>query len=219
MGKASDSFEMLAMVFRRRFEKWFRIKKVASHVTAFAEFDHEEAVLSFLVEGEREALLVDSGTGEADLRKAVSTITGKPVTVVNTHSHWDHVGGNELFRRKGKLIHGTKIALPPYTFEVYRTPGHSKDSAVLFERGKGWLFAGDTVYLGPIFLINADSSVSEFRKSLRFLKTLPIRRIFPGHNTFTCSPSLIDLLLARLATKLPPSPAMVPVKGRLRIRI
>ncbi len=48
----------------------------------------------YLLIGEEKALLIDSGTGEGNIRQFVETITDKPVMVVNTHGHFDHTGGN-----------------------------------------------------------------------------------------------------------------------------
>lgn len=48
----------------------------------------------YLLIGEEKALLIDTGTGEGNIRKFVETITDKPVMVVNTHGHFDHTGGN-----------------------------------------------------------------------------------------------------------------------------
>ncbi|MBE5957430.1 MAG: MBL fold metallo-hydrolase [Lachnospiraceae bacterium] len=48
----------------------------------------------YLLIGEEKALLIDSGTGEGNIRKFVEQITDKPIMVVNTHGHFDHTGGN-----------------------------------------------------------------------------------------------------------------------------
>ena len=46
----------------------------------------------------RAALLIDSGTGLADLKPYVLPVVGDaPLTVVSTHSHWDHFGGHRHF--------------------------------------------------------------------------------------------------------------------------
>ncbi len=40
-------------------------------------------------------LLIDSGTGYADLKPYLLPLIGdKPLTIVSTHSHWDHFGGH-----------------------------------------------------------------------------------------------------------------------------
>lgn len=41
------------------------------------------------------AILIDSGTGYADLRPYIEPVVGnKPLLVISTHSHWDHFGGH-----------------------------------------------------------------------------------------------------------------------------
>jgi hydroxyacylglutathione hydrolase len=46
----------------------------------------------YLLEGNDKALLIDAGTKIADLDKVVASITKKPVMLVATHVHPDHVG-------------------------------------------------------------------------------------------------------------------------------
>jgi glyoxylase-like metal-dependent hydrolase (beta-lactamase superfamily II) len=48
----------------------------------------------YLLIGKEKALLIDSGTGEGNIRKFVEEITDKPIMVANTHGHFDHTGGN-----------------------------------------------------------------------------------------------------------------------------
>ena len=43
-------------------------------------------------------LLIDSGTGYADLKPYIlPLLRGNPLTVISTHSHWDHFGGHRHF--------------------------------------------------------------------------------------------------------------------------
>ena len=51
----------------------------------------------YLVVGENKALLIDSVNGYEDLNAVVSELTDKPVEVVNTHGHCDHIYGNVYF--------------------------------------------------------------------------------------------------------------------------
>jgi len=51
----------------------------------------------YLVIGRERAALIDSGLGVGDLRAEVAAITSLPCIVLNTHAHWDHVGGNAQF--------------------------------------------------------------------------------------------------------------------------
>ena len=51
-----------------------------------------------LIDGPEKALLVDTGAGIGDLKSLVKHLVGeKPLIVVNTHEHWDHILGNYQF--------------------------------------------------------------------------------------------------------------------------
>lgn len=76
---------------------WFTIYRVAPHVTAIFEPYHFQEVISYLIEGDECVLLFDSGMGIGDIKAVVSSLTEKPVILVNSHSHFDHVGGNWQF--------------------------------------------------------------------------------------------------------------------------
>ena len=74
----------------------FKTKIISSHITQITD---PSGVFLFLVEGEREALLVDTGVGFLGLRETVDALTGKPLTVLLTHMHPDHAGGAAAFDR------------------------------------------------------------------------------------------------------------------------
>lgn len=76
---------------------WFSVYAVSPGVFAISEPRQYEGVTSFLVTGADRALLFDSGLGVADIGAVVRRLTSLPVTVVNSHTHFDHVGGNRGF--------------------------------------------------------------------------------------------------------------------------
>lgn len=60
--------------------------------------DGGSAMWLHLIDGPEKALLVDTGSGIGDLKALVRHLVGqKPLYVVNTHEHWDHVQGNYQF--------------------------------------------------------------------------------------------------------------------------
>ena len=59
--------------------------------------DEAREATGYLVVGEERACLIDTMNGYNDLHAAVRKITDKPVTVVNTHGHPDHIFGNMYF--------------------------------------------------------------------------------------------------------------------------
>ena len=76
---------------------WFEVYEVAADTYAIYEPFQWQEVISYLVLGSERALLFDTGNGIGDIRRVVDSLTDLPVVVVNSHSHYDHVGGNHQF--------------------------------------------------------------------------------------------------------------------------
>jgi glyoxylase-like metal-dependent hydrolase (beta-lactamase superfamily II) len=73
---------------------WFETRQLYPGVWLVAEPSH---VNSWLVAGDERAVLLDTGLGIAPIRPVVERLTTVPITVLNTHAHFDHVGGNHEF--------------------------------------------------------------------------------------------------------------------------
>jgi len=56
-----------------------------------------EGVFCELLVGYEKAMLIDTGHGFGNLKETVRKITDKPLIIVNTHGHLDHVCGNAQF--------------------------------------------------------------------------------------------------------------------------
>jgi glyoxylase-like metal-dependent hydrolase (beta-lactamase superfamily II) len=79
-------------------QKWFEVYKLLDDTFAIYEpFQFEEAI-SYLVIAKDKAVVIDTGTGIGNLKQVVSELTRMPVSVVNTHGHWDHIGNNYQFK-------------------------------------------------------------------------------------------------------------------------
>lgn len=61
------------------------------------EIDEFNVASMFLLVGTEKAMLIDTGIGIGDLRGAIEQITDKPLIVVITHSHIDHIGNARQF--------------------------------------------------------------------------------------------------------------------------
>lgn len=79
-------------------EAWFTVESLYPNIWGIAEFGHNEKVISYLFVGKNQALLFDTGMGIGDIKKEVEKITHLPITVVNSHCHFDHIGSNKLFK-------------------------------------------------------------------------------------------------------------------------
>ena len=78
-------------------DPWFEVYKPAPGVFAIYEPHQAKEVISYLIVGEKRALLFDTGMGISDIKKLTAEITKLPITVLNSHTHDDHVGGNWQF--------------------------------------------------------------------------------------------------------------------------
>jgi len=77
--------------------EWFEVYRIRPGVFALYEPHQAEEVISYLIVGSRKALLFDTGMGIASIRAVVGQLTKLPVVVLNSHTHYDHVGGNREF--------------------------------------------------------------------------------------------------------------------------
>ena len=59
--------------------------------------DEAHEATGYLVVGREKACVIDTMNGYNDLNRAVREITDKPVFVINTHGHPDHIFGNIYF--------------------------------------------------------------------------------------------------------------------------
>jgi glyoxylase-like metal-dependent hydrolase (beta-lactamase superfamily II) len=80
-------------------DEWFVVYRVGDGVFAIAEPFQFQEVISYLILGSRCALLFDTGLGIGNIKRLVGELTRLPVTVLNSHTHFDHVGGNADFDR------------------------------------------------------------------------------------------------------------------------
>ena len=89
--------ENLALTLSAASDEWFQVRESAPGVYSIVEPFHLQESISHLIVGTDRALLFDTGIGLLPLRPVVERITDVPVTVLNSHTHYDHVGGNWEF--------------------------------------------------------------------------------------------------------------------------
>ncbi len=119
--------------------------------------------------------------------------------IVNTHTHWDHVRGNEeLKRRTGAPVvthregsvpreiaveDGDQLVLGPLKIEILHTPGHSQDSICLLVDKK--LMTGDTLFVGECGRTDLPGGgPEEMHRSLFdvILNLADDIEVYPGHD-------------------------------------
>jgi glyoxylase-like metal-dependent hydrolase (beta-lactamase superfamily II) len=78
-------------------DDWFQVYEAADGVYSIVEPFQLQETISHLIVGEDHALLFDTGVGLLSIKAVVERITSLPVIVLNSHTHYDHVGGNWEF--------------------------------------------------------------------------------------------------------------------------
>lgn len=111
-------------------DDWFEVYLVDDDIYAIYEPGQFEEVISFLIVGEDFALMFDTGLGIGNIRRVVDQLTDQDIVVLNSHTHYDHIGGNHLF----DTIYGLDTE---YTRQ--RALGSPPDAVAGFLR-EGWVW-------------------------------------------------------------------------------
>lgn len=80
-----------------------------------------------------------------------------------------------------RLDEGDLIDTGDRVFEVLHLPGHSPGSLGLWEAATGTLFAGDTIYDGPLADSFEKSDPAAYVRTLERLAALPVHVVHAGH--------------------------------------
>ncbi len=127
----------------------------------------------------------------APVQKILKKYGWKLDLILNTHHHWDHIGGNEELKKQTgcqiiaseydkkripgvdqTVIEGDTIPFGASKIIVLDTPGHTLGHVVYFIPGQNILLCGDTLFslgCGRLF----EGSPRQMWQSLQKIKTLP----------------------------------------------
>ena len=79
-------------------QNWYDVEEFVPDTYIITEAERFNA---FLVVGSEKALLIDSAIGIGDIKRLSESITDKPLEIIQTHTHWDHLGGVAKFDQVG----------------------------------------------------------------------------------------------------------------------
>lgn len=143
----------------------------------------------------KEGALIDPSPDSLKVMKVVKEEGAEIKYVINTHSHFDHSGGNDKFRGAGRgkpitfincsgdtrIRDGETINLGELNLEFIHTPGHTADSICIKVKDK--LITGDTLFVGKVGGTYSEEDARMEFESLKKLAALqPDTEVWPGHN-------------------------------------
>lgn len=155
----------------------------------------------YLIEGENQAILIDAGTNIKGLRKTVENIVRKPVTLVISHGHGDHIGSISEWDTlwihpadaemlpsgykgvKRYLTDGQTFDLGGRQIEVIFTPGHTWGSTTFVDKEAHYGFSSDA--FGSTNLLVFTDVQTELATCLlmdSIMQQHDINVLYPGHN-------------------------------------
>lgn len=150
---------------------------------------HYEAPFLALFVGEDKALLVDSGTGDADVVAAVDAVlAGKDVDLVvaRSHAHGDHTGGEAALasRPRTTLLKQPKtstVDLGNRLLDVLSIPGHEASHVAYYDAKTRLLLTGDTLYPGRLYVRDFAAYKTSIAKLAAFAETHPVSLVLGAH--------------------------------------
>lgn len=170
----------------------------------------------FLLRGEKEALLIDSGMEVHNAKEIAEELTDLPIRLLITHADRDHIGSNHEFdsfymhpseasnyyktqKQKGGFTpveDGDVLDLGNRPLEIISIPGHTPGSIAILDISHRALISGDPIQDGSIFMFGVQREMHAYLKSLKKLDRYKDRFdvIYPSHASFPVYPDLIDQL-------------------------
>ena len=151
-------------------------------------WEEDYRVYCTLVQGERLAILWDTGQGKQDLSAWVAAQVSTPCIVCNSHGHSDHIGGNFRF----PLVYAHPADWPLLAAQARLTgrdwsarplepAGHTRGSVGLLLERERLLLAGDALNPTLLMLGPEAGSFSQLRRTLAAAEAMPFDRYLASH--------------------------------------
>ena len=157
----------------------------------------------FLLVGDKEALLIDSGLNTPNAKELAEEVTDKPIRLFNTHADRDYISGNEAFeevlmnpaefvaytmphpyQKMVAIYDGDMLDLGNRPLQAIALPGHTPGSTAILDCNTGMLFSGDPIQRnGHVALFGPMRDITAYILSMERLlqRKDDITAIYPSH--------------------------------------
>ena len=113
-----------------------RVIQMDEHTWRIEEYNATASVYMYLLEGEERALLIDTGFGTIPLKQITEAYTQKPISVILTHGHVDHIGGTSFFEN---------VWIHPADKSVYKEHGAKEVRSIFVDLEQAWYPVRDSL--------------------------------------------------------------------------
>ena len=172
----------------------------------------------FLLTGDNQALMIDSGINTPNAKEIVQSITNLPIKLLNTHADIDHISGNDKFdefylgeneteyylnknKTPNKIITVKDkeiIDLGKRKIQIINLPGHTPGSIALLDINNRVLIGGDSIQDGKIFMFGSGRNIDLFITSLQELWDNykdEFDVVYPSHSNLPLDKNIIPKII------------------------
>jgi len=181
----------------------YRVEVLGKGVWLIQAITGSQQSTAYLVEGTKEALLIDACSGQEGLDDVVKDLIGtKPMKLALTHGHGDHTGGVKFFPevyihpadsaslrrfagvKKHYIEEGYVFDLGGQKLEIISIPGHSPGSIVFYNKAERYMMTGDGIGSTSVWAHISRDPLTVFLASCRKVEALQgkIDAIYVGHH-------------------------------------
>ena len=194
---------------------------------------------SYLIVGGEKAALIDLALDTPDLYAYAQSLAGKPVILLLTHGHCDHVfhlgtapeawlhaadipliteGISGVYGPQSPIpfhviVDGQTIDLGGRTLEAISLPGHTLGSMLFLDRKSGILFTGDTCARRLLYGITPTVSLETHCEYLKKLLKLDFSLMYTAHDRCPLLKTHIQTVLNCIHEQLPKAQETVEIPG------
>lgn len=212
---AYNNQRMIEWLFSQSREDKYNLVSIEPGVWLISDYNRDSM---YLIEGEKEAILFDTGMGKGDLKGLIKSLTHKPIKVIISHGHPDHILQADLFEnvymcskenevlkrldinidtsRFSDIKDGDMIDLGGRVLEIIEISGHTPGSIALLDKKNQLLFTGDAIGSGHLWMhVPGATTLENYLESIKKLESRKdeFKKIYVGH-MWTTTPLTLDYL-------------------------